>query len=288
MIRDRIEREVGLTASLGVAPNKLLAKIASDLEKPRGLVLVEPEETESFLRPLEVGRIPGVGPKMRATLQEMGIRTVGQLATVPRAQLRELFGEYGDDLYRKAHGISDSPVEPGGEAKSIGHEHTFDVDTNDRDFILATLMRLSEKVARRLRKAGKRGRTVTTKVRFQGFHTVTRRRTLDKPVVETNSIYDAAVRNLDAARVGARKLRLVGVTVGGLEDVHRPPGVRQTSLFGRKAAAAREDIRLRLARAEDAVKDKFGEKALKRGASMMAERARDASGKRDNGPSDRE
>jgi len=255
-----------LTASLGVAPNKLVAKIGSDLEKPRGLVVVEPGQVEEFLRPLPVGRLPGVGPKLRDALGELGIRKIGDLAALPRAELERRLGEHGKDLWRKAHGQDDSPVQGGDEAKSIGHEHTFGEDTDDWEQIDRKLMELCEKVARRLRKAGERGHTVTTKVRFEDFSTVTRQTTFDAPVFEAGQLHAAAVANFEAADAHGRKVRLIGVQVSGFDA--RREGARQLSLFAQETERRREDIRLRIARAEDAVKDRFGEEALRRGASL--------------------
>ena len=260
-LQERIRaRTGGLTASLGVAPNKLVAKIASDRDKPRGLTIVEPGAVEEFLRPLSVKCLPGVGPKTRQALAALGVKTVGDLADIQREQLEARFGEHGRALWNKAHGRDASPVAGGEPAKSIGHEHTFGTDTDDRERILTTLMKLCEKTARRVRKAGFAGRTVTTKVRTEDFTTYTRRQTLPHPVVEASEIYEAAVENLNGAPVRGRKLRLIGVSVSGL--IERERAARQASLFGDLA-----DIHERLARAEDAVKDRFGEEALRRGAS---------------------
>jgi nucleotidyltransferase/DNA polymerase involved in DNA repair len=265
-IRRRIEEETGLTASLGVAPNKLVAKIASDLDKPRGLVIVEPDRVEQFLRPLEVRRLPGVGPRMQQSLREMGVRTIGDLARLGEDELRERLGEWGADLHRKALGRDESPVERGDEAKSVGHEHTFAEDTADRDELLRMLMRLCEKTARRARKAGLRGRTVTTKVRFGDFTTLTRQQTLPEPVAEAGELYAAALENLAAAEVGERKVRLIGVSISGFGE--EGEGLRQTALFPEPSPAVKETLAHRIARAEDAVKDRFGEEAIRRGASL--------------------
>jgi len=272
-IQERIEEQTGLTASLGVAPNKLVAKIASDLEKPRGLVIVEPDEVRKFLHPLEVKRLPGVGPKMQESLRRMGIVRIGQLAELPRERLEERFGEWGADLWRKARGIDESVVSDGGEAKSIGHEHTFDVDTDDYELVRSTLMHLCEKTARRLRKAGKAGHTVMTKIRFEGFVTVTRQRTLDRAVCEASAVYAAAVENFTAAPPDGRRIRLVGVSVSGLVDRDSAPGrLVQGHLFEDGGPVAQEDVHARIARAEDAVKDRFGDEAIRRGSSFRGRR----------------
>lgn len=272
-LRQRIEEETGLTASLGVAPNKLVAKIASDLEKPRGLVSVEPDEVEEMLRPLPVKVLPGVGPKTQAALARLGITKIADLADYPKEQLQSRFGDHGESLWRKAHGIDRSPVTTGGEAKSVGHEHTFGVDTDDWQEVRATLMWLCEKTARRLRKAEKTGFTVTTKIRFEDFTTLTRQQTLERPVREATEIYAAAVQNLQEGYESGRKLRLVGVTVSGLigRGEWRPAG-QQMSLFEGVTPEAPNGIHRRIARAEDAVKDRFGEDALRRGASYSPHR----------------
>ena len=270
-LQERIEEETGLTASLGVAPNKLVAKIASDLKKPRGLVIVEPGEVEAFLRPLDVGRIPGIGPKLQGALRALGVRTIGDLAEVPEAELVDRFGDYGHDLWRRAHGRDDSPVHEEREVRSMGHEHTFETDTSDLGLVRSTLMHLCEKTARRLRRAGLAGRVVTTKVRFEGFTTLTRRRTLEAPASEASEVYEAALENLRAAKVGRRKVRLIGVSVSGFNAAPgSSAGGFQTLLFGEPEAASADDVRVRLARAEDAVKDRFGENALRRGASFRS------------------
>jgi len=261
-LQGHIERETALTASLGVAANKLVAKIASDLEKPRGLVIVEPGQEVAFLAPLEVRRLPGVGPKMQAALSAMGVRTVGDLAALSREQLGQRFGEWGGDLFRKARGRDDSRVRREAAAKSIGHEHTFEEDTAERAALLRTLSELCERTAWRVRTAGKAGRVVTTKVRFDDFTTLTRRHTLPEPVADAARLYEAALKNLEAAEVEGRKVRLIGVQVSGFPDGQ----ATQTQLFdGRQAP---DDVRLRVARAEDAVKGKFGRDALRRGTSL--------------------
>jgi nucleotidyltransferase/DNA polymerase involved in DNA repair len=272
-IQQRILTERELTVSLGVAPNKLVAKIASDLRKPRGLVVVEPAEVVQFLRPLEVKRIPGVGPKMQLTLSRMGIRTIGQLADVPPAVLDERFGKWGQELVRKARGQDDSPVQGGSGTKSIGHEHTFAEDTADMEHVRATLTWLCEKTARRLRKSDHLARTVTTKVRFADFTTFTRQRTLAEPVRDAGAICKAALANLALARVQGRELRLIGVSVSGL--VGRAAALRepqQTFLFDDNMESGTvSDARARLTRAEDAVKDRFGDDAIRRGDSFVAD-----------------
>jgi len=267
LIRRRIEEGTGLTASLGVGPNKLVAKIASDMRKPRGLVIVEPQEVRAFLDPLPVERLWGVGERMQEALAAMGIHTIGELARADPEALRKRFGRTGQHLWHLAQGRDERPVTPPAEAKSIGHEHTFDSDTDDAELIASTLMWLCEKVARRLREAGRRGRTVTTKVRLADFTTLTRACTLEHGLDDAVEIWHAARANLRRAGARGRKVRLVGVSVSGLETT----GARQTLLFEHrpKGPERREKLR-RLARTVDRIKERFGEDALRTGASLPA------------------
>ncbi len=264
-MQHRIEDERNLTASVGVAPNKLVAKIASDMDKPEGFVVVEPDEVDSFLRPLAVGRLWGVGEKTEASLTSLGIKTVGDLADFDRRELARRFGKHGEQMWALAHGSDERPVKPRGEAKSVGREHTFKEDTGDAELIGATLMRLCEDVARRLRKAGQRGVTVTTKIRFEDFSTFTRATTLEGPVDDAVDINSAACANLDRVKLKGRKVRLIGVSVSGLQR----PDLRQKSLFAQAdEGAASEEKKKALGQAIDKIKDRFGEDALQRGASF--------------------
>lgn len=265
-LQQRVEEETQLTCSLGVAPTRLVAKIASDLEKPRGLVIVEPDEAEEFLAPLTIRRLPGVGPRMQEELGRRRIRTFGDLQRHTQDELRAWFGDGAEDLWRRARGLDDSTVSGGDPAKSIGHEHTFAEDTDDENEILTCLLRLCEKTARRVRKAGLKGRTVTLKVRFDDFTTITRQRTLPEPVDDATSVHRAALANLEAAEVGERKLRLIGVQVSGFDEAGR--AARQAELFPDPAVTRDKAIRRRLAAAEDAVKDRFGEDAIRRGGGI--------------------
>ncbi len=274
-IARRIEEVTRLTASLGVAPNKMIAKIASDMDKPRGIVIVEPDEAQSFLRPLPTAKLWGVGEKTREILERLGIRTVGDLADFDQAGLVRRLGKHGEHLWNLARGRDQRPVEPPGEAKSVGNEHTFETDTDDLQQVEGTLMCLCEKVAGRLRAAGLRGRTVTTKVRFEDFTTLTRAKTADDMLDEETQIYAVAVRNLRRADIEGRKVRLVGVSVSGFEE----GGEHQTSLFDRPAPgeAGDDEKRRRLAEAIDYIKGRYGDDALRRGGSMQGKDTGDES-----------
>jgi len=251
-IKDEVQSTVGLTISVGVATTKLVAKIASDLQKPDGLVVVEPGDEEAFLAPLEIRRLWGVGEKSAAMLREYGVRTIGDLAALPEDLLVRRFGKYGAALATRARGQDDDPVSGRDPAKSIGHEHTFDVDTSDRDVIERTLLGMSEGVAGRLRDSGVRASTITVKIRDTTFRTITRQRTLPEPTDLTEPIFRTA---LELARPEVRgiRIRLLGVTASGLGERE------QLSLF-----AADDPRRRKATEAADEVRHRFGEKAITR------------------------
>ncbi len=264
-IKRSVRKKTGLTASLGVAPNKMLAKIASDLDKPDGLVIVEDDEIETFLHPLPVDKLWGVGPKTEAVLASMGLRSVGDVARTPLRTMQERLGEHGRHLHRLALGIDHRPVKNVGEIKSIGHEHTFDEDTGDGKLIENKIMFLCEKVAFRLRKSGLKARAVSTKIRLDDFQTRTRSSSPDEPVGSAHEIFAAALANLKRLDRHGRKVRLVGVTATMLE---RNAAV-QTGLFDRDAGnrSAREKWE-RLERTVSEIQAKHGAGALKRGSSI--------------------
>jgi len=250
-IKAAIQDEVRLTASVGVATTKLVAKIASDLRKPDGLVVVAPGDEAAFLAPLELRRLWGVGPRTAAALREQGIRTIGELAGLPTDVLVRRLGRHGATLHERALGIDPEPVHGGDPAKSIGHEHTFDVDTNDRETIERTLLAMAEGVSGRLRASGLRASTISVKVRDSAFRTVTRQRALAEPVDMTEEIWRVA---LELARPELRgiRVRLVGVSASGLG------AAEQLSLFGR------DDRRRRAVEAADTIRRRYGERAVTR------------------------
>jgi DNA polymerase-4 len=177
-VKKRIRVELQLVASVGVAPNKFLAKIASDVRKPDGFVIVEPDEVQAFLDPLPVGRIWGVGKVTGQVFDNLGIKTIGQLRSLSLESLNELFGASGEHYWRLARGIDNRPVVPDREARSISHETTFADDITEMDVLRAWLVDLVEQVARWLRHHDLRGRTVDIKVRFADFTTISRSLTL--------------------------------------------------------------------------------------------------------------
>ncbi len=252
-IKRAIHSEVGLTASVGVATTKLVAKIASDLRKPDGLVVVPAGDEAAFLAPLPIGRLWGVGEKTRAALEDFGVRTIGDLAAIPPDALRRRFGEHGAQLVDRARGIDASPVEEPRDARSISHEHTFDVDTSDREEIERTLLGLSEGVATRLRAAGIRAGTVAVKVRDSSFVTHTRQRALAEPTDLADPIWRASLELAKPLLRGIR-VRLLGVAARNFAEAAQLP------LF-----EADDDVRQRRAvEAVDAIRRRFGSKAMTR------------------------
>ncbi|NLM38311.1 MAG: DNA polymerase IV [Firmicutes bacterium] len=255
-IVDRIAAELQLSASVGVAPNKFLAKLASDLEKPGGFVVVREEDALSFLAPLPIARIWGVGPKTTAQLQKMGLKTIGDLQALTLTYLRDSLGDLGIHLYWLARGIDDRPVETGTVVKSIGHETTFQEDTDDREFLAEILWHLSEKVARRLRRKGLVGKVITIKLRDQDFQTITRRTTLYQATDFEEVIYQTALQLAEANAWGAKPLRLIGVSVSALQ-------ARENSQAPLFAESAETDLRA-LHQTLDRIRERFGEDAITR------------------------
>jgi len=210
------ERE-GLTCSIGIGPNKLVAKIASDFKKPDGLTLVPPAEVQDFLDPLPIRVIPGIGPKTERALHAQRIRTIRDLREVEERQLVDWFGRWGQDLHAKVRGVSDSPVSNEWEPKSVGEQETFEVDTLDAAFILERVRSLAREVFARLERQGLRAfRTVTVTVRFTNFRTHTRSHTPRGPLTSEAALYAGAVELLspfldERENPRGKKVRLIGV-----------------------------------------------------------------------------
>lgn len=269
-LKRRIREAEGLTASVGVAPNKYLAKVASDLEKPDGLVVLPREAIETRLWPLPVTRLWGVGPKTAPRLERDHLKTIGDVARAGEARLVRLVGEsFAAHIAALAHGLDDRPVESDRETKSISEERTYGEDLHDPEAIDRALLERSEGVARSLRREGLRARTVHIKVRTGDFTTVTRAITLDGPADLTETIV-AAARALyrERVRLGRQGVRLLGVGVTGLVRADRGSAPGATgSLFtdpeeGRRTA---EETRAKKsAAAADAVRARLGEHAIMR------------------------
>jgi DNA polymerase-4 len=252
-IKTAVHDETGLTISVGVAATKLVAKVASDLRKPDGLVIVPPGEEAAFLAPLPISRLWGVGEKTAAALAEYGVRTIGDLAGLPSDALERRLGKHGGSLVARAHGIDPDPVAGGEPAKSIGHEHTFDRDTADREVIERTLLGMADGVAGRLRSSQIRAVTITLKLRDSSFTTITRQTSLDTPADLTEPIYEAALTLLRRELHG-QKIRLVGVTASNFRDREQLAMFRGDDDPRRHATAE----------ALDKIRSKYGSRAVTR------------------------
>ena len=227
MIQKRVKRRTGLPCSVGIGPNKAVAKIASGLQKPGGVVVVGEGEAAAFLASLPVRLIPGVGTKMHEELAERGIFSIGELASASVDGIKKRFGSWGERVWNIAHGWDDSPVEERAEASSIGREHTFDEDTLERREINRILRRLALETLRDLDSRGLTYRTVVLKVRFSDFETLTRSRTFHHHLATADGIWEALNKlteviydkGLDKSKgKGGKKVRLLGVRLSGLEN----------------------------------------------------------------------
>lgn len=257
-IKNRIREELHLTASVGVAANKFVAKVASDLQKPDGLVVVEPGQEQEFLSPLEIRRLWGVGEKTEAFFKKMGIQRIGQLGNLKLEHVIGWLGKNGEDLWLLAHGIDDRPVLPEEGYQSIGHETTFEKDTADLRKLHDTLLELTERVAQRLRAHQARARTITVKLRRADFTTFTRRSTLDLPVDTAEKIFPTALKLMQSLIEEGVLVRLIGVYGSCLFS---GPVVAQLSLFDQSGEKER-----RLASAMDEVVRRYGDGAILRAA----------------------
>ena len=258
-MKKAVHDETELTVSVGVAANRLVAKIASDLRKPDGLVVVAPGDEAAFLAPLGIERLWGVGASTRRQLAEFGVATIGDLAALPEDLLARRFGQHGRDLALRARGIGETVVGGHEAAKSVSQEHTFDVDQNDWEVLEQTLLALSEGVASRLRATNVVTSTVSVKIRNSAFETITRQRTLHPPTDMGEVIWRTAVE-LTKREVHGQRIRLLGVAASGLDEQ------RQLALF----EAPTDDRRRRATEAADAVRKKFGSKAIRRARLLDA------------------
>ena len=258
-IKQRVLDECGLVVSVGVATNKLVAKVASDLRKPNALVVVQPGDEAAFLAPLPIRRLWGVGPQSQRALADYGVTTIGELAALPPGTLHRRFGRHGDDLSSRARGIDRSGVAPYGTPKSVGHEHTFGHDTPDLGRVESTLLDLAESVGSRLRHHQLAAGAVQLKLRYEGFETLTRQAPLPRQTRETELLFTVARDLLRRTAVPGRGVRLVGITAISLSDA------QQLTLFD---ADERAD---RLTRSIDAVRERFGDRAIVR-ARVLRER----------------
>jgi DNA polymerase IV len=260
-IRRLVKAELNLTCSVGIAPNKFLAKLASDMNKPDGYTLITQSTIAQILDPLPVEVLIGVGPSAKSKLDRLGVRTVAGLKALPVEILRSRLGDFGAKLHQLAHGIDDRPVRIDRGAKSISHEHTFETDLDNLEELHALLTRQCQDVASRLRKHTRYTKTISIKVRFGDFETITRSTTLTNQTDETKVIHDAAKALFDQWATTFRPVRLLGV---GLSQLTESPA--EAGLFD----AQSNDKNRAVDRATDAIATKFGKHALTRASSLKA------------------
>ncbi len=258
-MKQRIRSEIGLCASIGIASCKVVAKVASDLSKPDGLIEVAHGEERNFLAPLLVDKLPGVGKQTLKVMSGLGVHTIGDLSRIPSFTLKSRLGAMGEMLHRLANGIDDSQVLPPGEAKSISRETTFGEDTRDRSFLEATLWTQSEKVGSDLRKMGKQARCVTLKLRYADFTTITRSHTLRESTVTDQVIFNTGIALLNRALSTERpEVRLIGIGVSNLVEESC-----QAMLFAPSSQKLES-----LNRAIDRIRDRYGFGAIQTGHAI--------------------
>jgi len=254
-IRRTVRQELGLPVSVGVSVNKLLAKMACELAKPDGMRELRLEDVPEVIWPLPVKELPGIGPHTEKKLRRAGIKTIGQLAKSPKNEITRILGSVGAALHEFANGVDTREIETERKIKSVGEETTFPKDVHDKEKVLATLLELTEQVGYRLRRKGLKGRTVTVKIRFGDFRTITRSRTLEEAVDIDGAIYKVA-RELFLANCGEPPWRLVGVQVSNL---HEGP-YEQLSLF------PVDKKEKQLCKVVDKLRERYGRNAVRRAA----------------------
>ncbi|GAB4370401.1 MAG: DNA polymerase IV [Deltaproteobacteria bacterium] len=272
-IRAEVRMETGLTVSAGVASSKLVAKIASDMNKPDGLMVVPHGKEREFLAPLQVGRLWGVGEATRSALAELGVMKIGDLAGIPEAEMVRKLGKHGAHLHRLARGIDDREVEPEREIKSMGRENTFDEDLVEILDLRRELLDIATRTAARLRNHRLKGRTVTLKVKYTDFRRVTREVTLSHGIDDGGEIFREALALLEKTEAGKKPVRLLGIYLSnfGGEPVQESRS-GQIPLFGHRSATvslsrasgARDPAKTaKLNEAIDRIRGKYGEKGIR-------------------------
>ncbi|CCO22752.1 DNA polymerase IV [Maridesulfovibrio hydrothermalis] len=264
-IKDDIYKTTGLTASVGIAPVKFLAKIASDLNKPNGISIIEPHEVEEFLKTLPVEKIPGVGKKALPRLHAFSVKFAADLRKYSPEFWKERFGERGLVLYEKGAGIDPTPVTLGGQMKSSSAENTFDDDVSDPHVLKTLLLKQSERIAADIRRKGLKGRTITLKIKFPDFRQITRSKTLDFRTSHSGTIYKTGCKLLDnEGRIGP--VRLIGIGISNFENRSR-----QLSLLDDPENPVDDKKLDQLDKAVDQVRRKFGINMLTRGRLLEDE-----------------
>lgn len=275
-IKERTRGETGVTVTVGIATSRLVAKVASESVKPDGLIQIPPGDEAAFLAPLDVRDLPGVGPSASAALYRRGLRAIGQVAAMAPERLERMFGKWARDLWLHARGIDDTPVRAeDGPAKSVSHETTFDRDTADAEFLEGVARRLAERVCARLRRGGLAARTVSVKVKFADFRSVSAAKTLPAPTNHDHEVAAAAAGRLESLLRGGARVRLIGVVASNLCDA----AARQTDFLTEEERQRRE----RLYKGIDAVRGKQGFDAIRAGRSLLFEKRPEAREREDLG-----
>ncbi len=258
-IKQRVKDELGLGVSVGIAGSKVVAKVASDLSKPDGLLEVAEGKERSFLAPLAVAKLPGIGKKSERILSSSGVSTIGQLAALPPDVLKSRFGVWGRLIHDHANGIDDRKIAPPAEAKSISRETTFGRDTRDSALLTATLRYLGERVGSDLRRRGRQARCITMKLRYADFTTITRRHTLSQATDTDQTIFNNGLGMLKRQlALGKQPVRLIGIGVADLVE----PG-RQLNMLDTSAQRQQQ-----LDRAIDRIRKKYGFTAIQTGRTL--------------------
>jgi DNA polymerase-4 len=266
-IKRLVREETGLTVSAGIASSKLLAKIASDLDKPDGLTMVEPGKEREFLSPLPIKKLWGAGAATQKTLALMGAQTIGDLSRLPLQLLTATFGKSGLHLHLAANGIDDREVITEHETKSIGNEETFERDLREEKALRKELLALATRVGKRLRRHGLAGKTVTLKVKYADFKQITRSTTLSEATADDRKIFLHGCELLTRTQAGQRPVRLIGISISNLT-----PAVSEKQLQLFNHATAQADGRRKLYQALDAISGKYGSDAIVPGALLDEKR----------------
>lgn len=269
-IKNRIRLETGLNASIGVGPNKSIAKIASDLQKPDGLTICRSGNEKEFLAPLKTGYLWGAGKKTTALLEQMGLKTIGDIANTPCKSLEVVLGKWGAQLWLLANGIDDRPVSPRAERKSYSEEVTFDKDTADNDLIERTIFGISENLGRRIRTDRVMAKTIRLKIRLEGFETFSRSYTFPEPVSQMSEIRSAALERFRTFDRKGKRIRLIGIALSNF-NAKEKNFYGQLELFrentldpGRNQEKIKDTDAL-----IDEMKNRFGEKIKRAGLLNM-------------------
>ena len=258
ILKKRILEAVHLTCSVGVAPNRFLAKIASDFKKPDGLTVIHPDQVADFIDRLPIGKVPGVGPKTQPKVAEFGIRFLGDIRKFPEAILESIFGSYGRRLLDLSRGIDPTPITPDSPAKSVSSECTLEEDTREKSALTRCLLEQAEEVAAGLRKEGVKARTVVLKIKHADFKLCTRRTTFASPTQSSKELYRHALRLLEEYRI-TQKIRLIGLGATGFVPADAP---RQQELFAGEKRS--RDGWEKMDRTVETIKGKFGDKVIQR------------------------